>query len=93
MSDIPIRLSRKLRNLLLRLNRTKTILQKLQLLSTLRPSYLIPEVIPFQMLYCNTNHILVISMLSVKSEVINRQFETSCIETPFICTASSKIVL
>ncbi|PNF25700.1 Trifunctional enzyme subunit beta, mitochondrial [Cryptotermes secundus] len=43
MSDIPIRLSRKLRSLLLRLNKTKTIVQKLQLLSTLRPSYLVPE--------------------------------------------------
>lgn len=92
MSDIPIRLSRKLRSLLLRLNKTKTILQKLQLLSTIRPSYLIPEVIHFQM-YCNTNLILVVSMLAVKSEVINRQFETPCIEPPFICTGSSKILL
>jgi acetyl-CoA acyltransferase len=50
MSDVPIRLSRKLRSLLLRSNKAKTILQKLQLLSTLRPSYLIPEVIDFQML-------------------------------------------
>lgn len=44
MSDVPIRLSRKLRSLLLRANKAKTPLQKLSLLSTFRPSFLIPEV-------------------------------------------------
>uniref|UniRef100_A0A6M2DKI0 acetyl-CoA C-acyltransferase n=1 Tax=Xenopsylla cheopis TaxID=163159 RepID=A0A6M2DKI0_XENCH len=43
MSDVPIRLSRKLRSLLLRANKAKTPIQKLQLASTLRPSFLIPE--------------------------------------------------
>ncbi|XP_069678380.1 trifunctional enzyme subunit beta, mitochondrial [Periplaneta americana] len=43
MSDIPIRLSRKLRSILLKSNKAKTIGQKLQLLTTMRPSYLIPE--------------------------------------------------
>ncbi|KAJ9596993.1 hypothetical protein L9F63_011975 [Diploptera punctata] len=43
MSDIPIRLSRKLRSLLLRSSKAKTIPQKLQLLSTFRPAFLAPE--------------------------------------------------
>jgi hypothetical protein len=70
MSDIPIRLSRKLRSLLLRSTKAKTVLQKLQLFSTLRPSYLVPEVIHFQMLQCNSNLILVISVLAVRNEVL-----------------------
>jgi acetyl-CoA acyltransferase len=54
MSDVPIRLSRKLRSLLLRSNRAKTLPQKLQLFSTFRPSFLAPEVIHLQMIQCNT---------------------------------------
>ncbi|XP_067628482.1 trifunctional enzyme subunit beta, mitochondrial [Eurosta solidaginis] len=43
MSDVPIRHSRKMRNLMLRANKAKTPAQKLSLLSTLRPDFLIPE--------------------------------------------------
>ncbi|XP_026466145.1 trifunctional enzyme subunit beta, mitochondrial-like [Ctenocephalides felis] len=43
MSDVPIRLSRKLRSVLLRANKAKTPAQKLQLASTIRPNFFIPE--------------------------------------------------
>lgn len=45
MSDVPIRHSRKMRSLLLKANKAKTPLQKIQLLATLRPNFLAPEVI------------------------------------------------
>lgn len=45
MSDVPIRHSRKMRSLLLKANKAKTAVQRLQLLTTLRPDFLIPEVI------------------------------------------------
>lgn len=44
MSDVPIRLNRKMRSLLLRANKAKSPLDKLKLLSTFRPNFLIPEV-------------------------------------------------
>ena len=44
MSDIPIRHSRSMRNLMLRANKTKTFAQKLSLLTSLRPSHLMPDV-------------------------------------------------
>ena len=47
MSDVPIRLSRKMRSLLLRSTKAKTLPQKLQLFSTFRPAFLAPEVIKF----------------------------------------------
>lgn len=43
MSDVPIRLHRKLRAILLKLNKAKTPLQKLKLLGSFSPSYLAPE--------------------------------------------------
>jgi acetyl-CoA acyltransferase len=43
MSDVPIRHSRKMRSLMLRANRAKTVGQKLGLLSSIRPDFLIPE--------------------------------------------------
>lgn len=43
MSDVPIRHSRKMRALMLKANKAKTPMQKLQLLASFRPSYLIPE--------------------------------------------------
>jgi len=43
MSDVPIRHSRKMRSLLLKANKAKTPLQKLQLLATFRPDFLAPE--------------------------------------------------
>uniref|UniRef100_A0A034WF11 acetyl-CoA C-acyltransferase n=2 Tax=Endopterygota TaxID=33392 RepID=A0A034WF11_BACDO len=43
MSDVPIRHSRKMRSLLLKANKAKTPLQKLALLSTLRPNFFVPE--------------------------------------------------
>lgn len=43
MSDVPIRLNRKMRSLLLRANKAKTIQQRLQLLATLRPDFFVPE--------------------------------------------------
>lgn len=45
MSDVPIRHSRKMRSLMLRANRAKTVGQKLSLLSSIRPDFLVPEVI------------------------------------------------
>lgn len=44
MSDVPIRLNRGLRAMLLKMNKAKTPLQKLRLLSTFSPRYLAPEV-------------------------------------------------
>ena len=44
MSDIPIRHSRKMRSLLLKANRAKTVVQKLNLLASIRPSFFAPEV-------------------------------------------------
>ncbi|XP_055858836.1 trifunctional enzyme subunit beta, mitochondrial [Episyrphus balteatus] len=43
MSDVPIRHSRKMRALMLKANKAKTPMQKLSLLSTIRPNFLIPE--------------------------------------------------
>ncbi|XP_045762245.1 trifunctional enzyme subunit beta, mitochondrial [Maniola jurtina] len=43
MSDVPIRHSRKMRALLLRLNRAKTPGQRLSLLASIRPDYFAPE--------------------------------------------------
>ncbi|CRL05332.1 CLUMA_CG018138, isoform A [Clunio marinus] len=43
MSDVPIRHSRKMRQLLLKLSRAKTAGQRLSLLSTFRPAFLTPE--------------------------------------------------
>lgn len=43
MSDIPIRHSRKMRNLMLSANKAKTPAAKLKLLSTIRPDFFIPE--------------------------------------------------
>lgn len=45
MSDVPIRHSRKMRSLMLRANKAKTPAQRLALLATIRPDFLIPEVI------------------------------------------------
>lgn len=45
MSDVPIRHSRKMRSLMLRANKAKTMGQRLSLLSTIRPDYFVPEVI------------------------------------------------
>jgi len=43
MSDVPIRHSRKMRSLMLRANKAKTPLQKLSLLASFRPDFLVPE--------------------------------------------------
>lgn len=43
MSDVPIRHSRKMRSLMLRANKAKTVGQRLQLLSTIRPDFFVPE--------------------------------------------------
>lgn len=43
MSDVPIRHSRKMRQLMLSANKAKTLGQKLGLLSKIRLNYLIPE--------------------------------------------------
>lgn len=43
MSDVPIRLNRKFRSLLLKANKAKSPLDKLRLLSTFRPGFLAPE--------------------------------------------------
>ena len=44
MSDVPIRVSRSLRKILLSLNKAKTLGQRLGLLSSIRPKHLAPEV-------------------------------------------------
>lgn len=43
MSDIPIRHSRPMRNLMLQANKAKTLQQKLSLLASIRPSYFKPD--------------------------------------------------
>ncbi|XP_034106868.1 trifunctional enzyme subunit beta, mitochondrial [Drosophila sulfurigaster albostrigata] len=43
MSDVPIRHSRKMRSLMLKANKAKTVGQRLSLLSTFRPGFLAPE--------------------------------------------------
>uniref|UniRef100_A0A0K2USG7 acetyl-CoA C-acyltransferase n=1 Tax=Lepeophtheirus salmonis TaxID=72036 RepID=A0A0K2USG7_LEPSM len=43
MSDVPIRHSRKMREILLSLNKARTVGARLSLLSKIRPAYLIPE--------------------------------------------------
>ncbi|BFG05427.1 trifunctional enzyme subunit beta mitochondrial [Drosophila madeirensis] len=43
MSDVPIRHSRKMRGLMLKANKAKTLGQRLALLSTFRPGFLAPE--------------------------------------------------
>ncbi|GLV44654.1 Mitochondrial trifunctional protein beta subunit [Carabus blaptoides fortunei] len=43
MSDVPIRHNRKMRSLMLRANKAKTLQQRLALLATLRPNYFVPE--------------------------------------------------
>lgn len=43
MSDIPIRHSRKMRNLMLKANKAKTPGQKLALLASIRPNFFVPE--------------------------------------------------
>ncbi|CAG9770608.1 unnamed protein product [Ceutorhynchus assimilis] len=43
MSDVPIRHSRKMRSLMLKANKAKSIQQKLALLATIRPDFFVPE--------------------------------------------------
>ncbi|CAG9829066.1 unnamed protein product [Diabrotica balteata] len=43
MSDIPIRHSRKMRNLLLKANKAKNLQQRLSLLASIRPDYFVPD--------------------------------------------------
>lgn len=43
MSDVPIRHSRKMRQVMLKANKAKTPLQKLALLASIKPAFLIPE--------------------------------------------------
>lgn len=43
MSDVPIRHSRKMRSLMLKANKAKTLMQRLALLGSLRPDFLVPE--------------------------------------------------
>lgn len=43
MSDVPIRHSRKMRSLMLKANKAKSIGQQLSLLSTIRPNFFVPE--------------------------------------------------
>jgi acetyl-CoA acyltransferase len=44
MSDVPIRHSRKMRSLMLRANKAKSIGQKLGLIGSIRPDFFAPEV-------------------------------------------------
>lgn len=43
MSDVPIRHSRKMRSLMLKASKAKTLGQRLSLLSTIRPDFFVPE--------------------------------------------------
>lgn len=43
MSDVPIRHSRKMRALMLKANKAKTLVQRLSLLGSIRPNFLAPE--------------------------------------------------
>lgn len=47
MSDVPIRHSRKMRKTMLSLNKAKTLSARLSLLSSIRPSHFVPEVLLF----------------------------------------------
>lgn len=44
MSDVPIRHSRKMRSLMLKANKAKSVMQRLSLLASIRPNFLMPEV-------------------------------------------------
>lgn len=44
MSDVPIRHSRKMRSLMLRANKAKSLGQKLSLIASIRPDFFAPEV-------------------------------------------------
>lgn len=43
MSDVPIRHSRKMRNLMLKANKAKSLQQRLGLIASLRPDYFVPD--------------------------------------------------
>ncbi|XP_073848220.1 mitochondrial trifunctional protein beta subunit [Musca autumnalis] len=43
MSDVPIRFSRNMRSLMMRASKAKTLGQRLSILSTFRPNFLVPE--------------------------------------------------
>lgn len=43
MSDVPIRFSRKMRSLMMRASKAKSLGQRLSILSTFRPNFLVPE--------------------------------------------------
>lgn len=43
MSDVPIRHSRRMRSLMLQANKAKTVMNKLNLLASIRPSYFVPD--------------------------------------------------
>lgn len=53
MSDVPIRHSRKMRSLMLKANKAKTLGQRLSLLSSFRPSFLAPEVLYILCILCS----------------------------------------
>lgn len=54
MSDVPIRHNRKMRSLMLKANKAKTLGQRFQLLASIRPDYFVPEVRQFYSPLLNT---------------------------------------
>lgn len=66
MSDVPIRHSRKMRSLMLRANKAKTLGQRLSLISTIRPDFLIPEVRVVCKKYENVSLILYVFLFSYR---------------------------
>lgn len=51
MSDIPIRHSRRMRSLMLQANKAKTVMNKLNLLASIRPSHFVPDVSCFLLFF------------------------------------------
>lgn len=74
MSDVPIRHSRKMRALLLRLNRAKTPGQRLSLLASIRPDFFAPEVSRFRSVLTLTTFSLCQPCRSANLVLVYRQY-------------------
>lgn len=82
MSDVPIRHSRKMRSLMLKANKAKTLMQRLALLGSLRPNFLIPEV----------SHIFTLGALRTSNTrkcLLNDKFYALHLQLPAVAEFSS----
>lgn len=80
MSDVPIRLNRKMRSFLLKLNKAKNAVDKLKLISSFRPGFLVPEV---NICYCE---VLYKILLMIKLTLLIRFI---CVQLPAVAEFSS----